>query len=100
MGVRMIYLIILLQLADIATTHYALRTGIGTEGNPVLRKLFDKFGHEPVLLVGKAAFIAFVWYFQDLIHPLAYGLLLGLYIWVVANNVQVILHSRKGRADE
>lgn len=37
----MIYLLIFLQLADIATTHYALRTGIGTEANPVLRKLFD-----------------------------------------------------------
>lgn len=41
----MVYLLILLQLADIATTHYALRTGIGTEANPVLRKLFDRFGH-------------------------------------------------------
>jgi predicted PurR-regulated permease PerM len=90
-----IYALILLQVLDIATTHYALRTGIGTEANPVLRKLFDRFGHEPVLLVSKAAFIAFVWYFQDLIHPLAYGLLLGLYIWVVANNVQVILKAKK-----
>jgi len=30
-------------------------------------------------------------YVKDLIHPLAYGVLLGIYIWVVANNVQVIL---------
>jgi hypothetical protein len=93
----MIYLLILLQLADIATTHFALRHGYGTEANPVLRKLFDRFGHEPVLLVSKAAFIAFVWYFQDLIHPLAYGLLLGLYIWVVANNVNVIWKAKNER---
>jgi len=96
----MLYLLIALQLADIATTHYALRTGIGTEGNPLLRRLFDKFGHEPVLLISKAAFVAFVWYFQDRIHDLAYSALLGIYIWVIANNVQVIVQSRKGRADE
>jgi hypothetical protein len=41
----------LLSLREyIATTHYALRTGIGTEANPLLRRLFDRFGREPVLL--------------------------------------------------
>ena len=32
----MLYLLIALKLAYISTTHYALRTGIGYEGNPVL----------------------------------------------------------------
>lgn len=91
----MLYLLILLQLADMVTTHYALKSGIGTEANPVLRKLFDKFGHEPVLLITKAAFIAFLWHFQDLITPLAYGVLLGIYVWVVANNVRVLLQAKK-----
>lgn len=56
----MIYPLILLQPADIATTHYALKSGAGTEGNPVLRKLFGRFGHERVLLLIKGAFIALV----------------------------------------
>ena len=43
----MIHILMTLQLLDVLTTHYVLRTGIGTEANPVLRKLFDKFGHEP-----------------------------------------------------
>jgi hypothetical protein len=32
---------------------------------------------------------------RDYVHPLAYGVLLGIYIWVVANNVQVILKAKK-----
>lgn len=43
----MLHALILLQLLDIATTHYALPLRIGTEANPVLRKLFDRRGHEP-----------------------------------------------------
>ena len=91
----MIYLLIILQLADIATTHYALRTGIGTEANPFMRKLFDKFGHEPVLLTMKGAFIVFLWVFQDYIHVAVLAMLLGFYIWVIANNVEVIRKGRK-----
>ena len=53
------------------TTPYALRTGIGTEANPFLRKLFDKFGHEVVLLVTKGAFIVFLWFAYP--HILAAG---------------------------
>lgn len=30
----------------------------------------------------------------NLIHPLAYGVLLGIYILVIANNVQVIWKAR------
>lgn len=44
----MLYLLIAPQLADIATTHYALKSGSGTEANPVLRKLFERPGHGPV----------------------------------------------------
>lgn len=34
-------------MSDIATTHYELRKDIGTEANPVLRKLFDKLTDAP-----------------------------------------------------
>lgn len=91
----MLYLLIFLRLADIATTHYALRTGIGTEANPLLRKLFDKFGHAPVLLVTKGVFIAGVWFGQDYIHPYAIVAMVALYLWVVASNLNVILKGRK-----
>ena len=87
--------LIILQLADIATTHYALRTGIGYEANPFLRKLFDKFGHEVVLLAMKGAFIVFLLAFHQHIAIWAVAILLGLYIWIIANNVSVIQKGRK-----
>ena len=91
----MVYFLILLQLADIATTHYALRTKIGTEANPLLRKLFDKFGHEPVLIVTKGAFIVFLWFAHPYTIPEVLYLLCALYVWVIWNNVSVILKGRK-----
>ena len=91
----MIYLLIALQLADIITTHYALRTGIGTEANPVLRKLFDRFGHESVLIAIKGAFIALlVWLEQYLTNDIMLVLCL-FYVAVVGNNVRIILKGRK-----
>ena len=98
----MLYLLIFLQLADIATTHYALRTGIGTEGNPVLRKLFDRFGHEPVLLAIKVAFIALLVWAVPYIEAAGYRPVLwgiaALYVWVVVNNARVILKSKSSEA--
>lgn len=94
----MLYLLILLQLADIATTHYALRTGIGTEANPVLRKLFDKFGHEPVLLAIKGGFIALLVWAVPIMEATGYLwavlLLCLLYLYVIINNVLVIFRSK------
>jgi hypothetical protein len=95
-----IYALILLQILDIASTHYALKSGIGAEGNPVLRKLFDRFGHEPVLLAIKGAFIALLWWAVPIIEPSPYFfvvyLLVALYVWVVFNNVKIIMrhHDR------
>lgn len=95
----MLHLIIALQLADIATTHYALKSGIGTEANPVLRKLFDRFGHEPVLLAIKGAFIALLVWAVPHIEAAGYqSVLWGIavfYVWVLVNNARVILKSRE-----
>jgi len=91
----MLYFLIILQLADIATTHYALRTGIGREANPVLKRLFDKFGHEVVLIAAKGAFITLLWIWQDYTHVYALVFLCGLYAWVIGNNVNVIRKARK-----
>ena len=90
----MLYLLIALQLADIATTHYALRTGIGQEANPFMRKLFDKFGHEVVLLVTKGIFIAFLVAFYEYIRVEALYLMAALYCYVIYNNLKVILRSK------
>jgi hypothetical protein len=86
----MIYLLIALQLADLATTHYVLRKGIGTEANPLLKRLFDKFGHERVLLITKAAFIVWLLLLQGFIPDAVLWLLVAFYVWVVVNNLRVI----------
>ena len=87
-----------LQFLDLLTTHYALRAGIGTEANPVLRKLFDRFGHEPVLLVTKGAFIALlVWavpHIEAAGYQPALWAIAALYVWVVVNNLRVIFKGK------
>ena len=99
MDVHLILLVALiaLQVADIATTHYVLKTGIGTEANPVLNKLFQKFGHEPVLLTTKGAFIVFLLVVQSQLPAWVLGGLGVFYVAIVGNNVNVILRSRKGK---
>ena len=86
----MIYLLIALQLADLATTHYVLRKGIGTEANPLLKRLFDRFGHERVLIVTKSAFIVWLLLLQGFIPNFVLWLLVAFYVWVVYNNLRVI----------
>ncbi len=94
----MLYLLIALQLADIATTHYALKSGAGTEGNPILRKLFDRFGHEKVLLVIKGAFIAWLLWATPILQASAYAwvvyLIVAIYAGVIVNNLKVIWRSK------
>ena len=90
----MITLLILLQIADVLTTHYVLKKGIGYEANPFLAKLFDKYGHERVLLTIKGAFIVFLLVMAPYIVASPYAnLLWGLvafYVWVVWNNARII----------
>ena len=97
MDIHLILLVVLiaLQVADIATTHYVLKTGIGTEANPVLNKLFQKFGHEPVLLTTKGAFIVFLLVVQHLIPVWALGGMVAFYLWVIWNNVRVIQKAKQ-----
>lgn len=94
----MLYLLIALfaalQLADIVTTHYVLKKRIGTEANPVMRWLFDQFGHLPVLLVIKGALIAFFWWWVPQVDERLVWALAALYAWVVWNNAQVIKNAR------
>jgi hypothetical protein len=48
-----VYLLLALQVADLATTLYVLRTGKGAEANPIARKLMDFFGPELGLALPK-----------------------------------------------
>jgi hypothetical protein len=94
----MLYLLIVLQLADIATTHYALKSGLGTEGNPFLRRLFDRFGHEKVLLAIKGAFIAWLLWAIPILQASAYVsviyLIVAIYVGVIVNNLKVIWRNK------
>jgi hypothetical protein len=73
-----------LQLADMWTTHTILSQG-GRELNPVLAKLFNKFGHLPVLVVFKSAVLVLV-YFYVLPYNVVMYLLISLYSVVVVHN--------------
>ena len=50
---------VVLQLGDIYTTHKILQGG-GYERNPILAKLFDRFGVLPTLLVSKTVIVVLV----------------------------------------
>lgn len=83
----MLYLLILLQIADAATTILVLRRG-GREANPLLLALFGIMGPVPALLITKALIVALV-----LLVPLPDLLMFALivfYAWVVFNNIEAL----------
>lgn len=89
-----LYLLILLQVADIVTTIIALQ-GPAHESNPVLKKLMDKIGVLPALLIVKGLAIAFFWYFQAMIPQAVFWLLCAFYVYIVYNNLMTIRKGKK-----
>ena len=95
---HILILIAALQAVDIATTIYILRTGIGYEANPIMRKLIEVFGSAPVaMIVTKVPFVAaLVW---AAVHgTVSTGVLWGcaaISALVAANNLWVIKRGRK-----
>ena len=86
---NLIYIFIALQVLDAVSTVIALDGG-GHEVNPILKKIMDKIGVIPALVLVKCAAIAFFWYYQELLpDPLVLLLCLG-YVWILYNNIQVI----------
>jgi len=94
------YIIILvaLQLADLLTTWYAIRNGIGSEANPVLIKLAE---FTKLFTNAKWAWLVIAKIVGVLLSVyVAYGwaevavILIAVYVAIVANNLNVI---RKGR---
>ena len=85
------YLLVALQVADIATTHYALSNLKGVkEGNPFMRKLFDKFGHERTLIVAKVVVMVALYFILPYVEQWALWACVAMYVGVVGNNVMVI----------
>lgn len=96
--VHIIILIAVLQVVDIATTAYILRTGIGYEANPIMRKLIEVFGSAPVaMIVAKVPFVA------ALVWAAVHGAVSTEALWacaaisaaVAVNNLLVIKRGRK-----
>ena len=80
---------IILQVADAASTVVVLRKG-GYEANPWLNWAMGKIGVVPALAAFKAAGIAALVYAAG--HPgvdYVLAFMCGVYVMVVANNVQV-----------
>jgi hypothetical protein len=83
-------LIALLQVADAASTLYFLRYTEIQEANPLLRRLFARFGAAPTLLVLKGAYAASIWVWRESLSPWSLWLVVALYVAVVAWNLHLI----------
>jgi hypothetical protein len=77
---------VLLQIADVWTTHKALSMG-KREANPFLARLFEYFNPVKVMVLVKAVAVIALWY--TAYWPLTAALCL-LYLWVIDNNLKVI----------
>jgi len=87
----LVYLLLVLQALDLATTLYVLRKGTGAEGNPLARKLMAWFGPELGLALPKIALAGAIWTFRASTPAWAYALLCVFYLYVVANNLRFVL---------
>ena len=88
----MIWLIVFLQLADIATTYYLIQHKGAVEANPLLNKAMKKIGFWPALLLFKGIFVALL-----LLVPLPFWgelLILAIYLFVVGSNSRLILKTK------
>ena len=86
-----VYLLLALQVADLATTLYVLRTGKGAEANPIAKKLMAWFGPELGLALPKIALAGAIWTFRDTTPAWAYAMLCVMYVVIVGNNLRFVL---------
>lgn len=90
----LIYLLLALQVLDLATTLYVLRTGKGAEANPIARKLMAWFGPELGLALPKLLIAGVIWTVRDTTPPVVFAGLCALYIVIVANNLKFALRTK------
>jgi len=82
-------LLLALHALDAWTTRRALKSGKAKEANGPLRRLMDKIGVKPAMLVVSLAALLPVWYFR--IDDLwVQALLLGINAAAVINNLRVL----------
>ena len=89
-----VYLLLALQVADLATTLYVLRKGTGAEANPIARKLMAFFGPELGLALPKIALAGAIWTFRDSTPPVVFAGLCVLYLVIVGNNLRFVLRTK------
>ena len=89
-----VYLLLALQVADLATTLYVLRKGKGAEANPIARKLMDFFGPELGLALPKLLIAGVIWTVRDTTPPVVFAGLCVLYLVIVANNLKFALRTK------
>lgn len=84
--------LLVLQLADVATTYYIVSRQIGREANPFMAWMICQFGLVTGLLLPKAAMLAALYLavLEPGITHWALAGLIALYVWVIYNNVGVI----------
>jgi hypothetical protein len=86
MNTVFLVIFVVLQVADVWTTHKALKMG-KREANPLLNWLFQRFDPVGTMVVMKVAATWLLWY-ADLY--LVTAACCALYVWVVVNNWQVL----------
>ena len=90
----LVYLLLVLQALDLATTLYVLRKGTGAEGNPLARKLMDFFGPELGLALPKLLIAGVIWTVRDTTPPVVFAGLCAVYLVIVANNLKFALRTK------
>ena len=88
-----VYLLLALQVADLATTLYVLRTGKGAEANPIAKKLMAVFGPEFGLALPKLLIAGVIWTVRDTTPPVVFAGLCVVYIVIVINNLKFALRT-------
>jgi hypothetical protein len=89
-----VYLLLALQVADLATTLYVLRTGKGAEANPIAKKLMAVFGPEFGLALPKLLIAGVIWTVRDTTPPVVFAGLCVVYIVIVINNLKFALRTK------
>ena len=87
-------LVLILQVLDVVTTIVALQREGLVEGNPYIKKLMDKIGVFPALLLIKGVFIAFLLWAYPLVPEPVLWVLAAFYVWVIYNNVKLIRSAK------
>lgn len=86
----------LLQIADVGTTYYIIKRGIGYESNKAMEWLIGRIGLIAGLALPKAVIILLAYLLVLPAPHAAYvlGALIALYTWVVVHNAGVIRRAR------